>query len=364
MFFQKYISVALLCSTSVAFALSRQDLEQIKFELDNPITLETVEKALSESGIPFMKAKSQKSYLYCYAHSESHVKTFKIVVDFYSYAEKEILHRIDWGSDYAYYEIVDGRFRSSESYYRHAGVSDSVKESRDKLMNSFNSILDKIENGKKLYWPHSGRCENCAIQVISLYSLSKQLGSRGVCNGGYGSGIQTCNYRVSLDDGSIVDVSVEYMNSGRGEDYTPVSIRFNDKQGIDDGLENTSPVKTVKIGKQEWMDHNLLYGEGLTAKYGVGDGDFNDSYSASSGEVNSWFVFMDLNLRSEDYDVFLEKPNIKENHRGACPTGFHVPTYAEWKELFSFVAKDKVKFPKYELFESYEKAVEKLPNNI
>lgn len=352
----------ILIFSSLAFALTKQDLEQMKFELDNPITLETVERVLFESGLPFMKQKSQESCLYYYAHSESHVKTFKIVVYFHSYAGNEIIHRIDWGSDYAYYEIVDGRFQSSESYYRHAGVSDSVKESRDKLMNSFNSILDKIENGKKLYWPHSDRCKNCATQVISLYSLSERLGSRGICNNKYGSGIQTCNYRVSLDDGSIADVSVEYMNSGRRDDYTPVSIRFNDKQGIADSLENTSPVKTVKIGKQEWMDHNLLYGEGLTAKYGVGDGDFNESYSAPSGEVNSWFVFMDLNLHSEDYYVFLEKPDIKENHQGVCPTGFHVPTFAEWKELFSFVAKDKVKFPKYELFDAYKKAIDKLPN--
>lgn len=360
----KYLALVLLIHSTLAFAITRQDLEQIKSELDNPITLETVETALLESGLPFMKAKGQKSCSYYYAHSESNVKTFKIGVDFHSYAGKEILHRIDWGSDYAYYEIVDGRFRSSDSYYRYAGVSDSVKESRDKLMYSFNAILDKIENGKKLYWPHSGRCENCAIQVISLYSLSGLLGSRGVCNGGYGSEIQTCNYRVALDGGSFADVSVEYMSSARGDDYTPVSIRFNDKQGVDDGLENANPIKIIKIGKQEWMDHNLLYGEGLTAKYGVGDGSFSESYSVPSGEVNSWFVFMDLNLRAINYNDYTEKPNITENHQGACPAGFHVPTIAEWKELFSFVAKDKVKFPKYELFEAYEKAVDALPNNF
>lgn len=362
----------ILIFSSLAFALTKQDLEQMKFELDNPITLETVERVLLESGLPFMKQKSQKSCSYYYAHSESHVKTFEIVVYFHSYAGNEIIHRIDWGSDYAYYEIVDGRFQSSESYYRHAGVSDSVKESRDKLMHSFNSILSKIENKKKLYWPYSGRCENCAIQVISIYSLSKQLGSRGICSGGYGSEFKTCNYQVALDDGSIADVSVEYTTSNR-DDYTPVSIRFND-QDLTESSDNMGMTKTVKIGKQEWMDHNLLYGEGLTLKYGVDivankdlsniyEVDYNlRSYALPSGERNSWFVFMDLNLSSWSYGVFLEKPDIKENHQGVCPTGFHVPTFAEWKELFSFVAKDKVKFPKYELFDAYEKAIDKLPN--
>ena len=372
----KLLLAGLILFSSVAYALTRQDLERMKSELDNPVTLETVEKVLLESGLSFMKMKSQNSCSYYYSHSEPHVKTFKIVIDFHSYAGKEILHRIDWGSDYAYYELVDGRFQPNESYYRHAGVSDSVMESRAKLMHSFNSILDKIENGKTLYWPHSDRCKNCAIQTMSSYSLSEQLGSRGVCNGGeYGSEKQTCNYRVGLSDGTTADVTVEYMSLRRRDDYTPVSIMFNDKQGVGDGSGNATPIKTVKIGKQEWMDHNLLYGEGLTMKYGVDivanaemsnitDMDVSEkSYAMPSGEANSWLVFMDLNLQQNDAFNFIEKPDIKENHQGVCPAGFHVPTSAEWKELFTFVAKNKVKFPKYELFDALEKAVEKLPNS-
>lgn len=72
---------------------------------------------------------------------------------------------------------------------------------------------------------------------------------------------------------------------------------------------------------------------------------------------------MVLHLRQDGYD-FIEKPDIKDNHQGACPTGFHVPTRAEWKELFSFVAKDKVKFLKYDLFDEYKKARDELPSNF
>jgi uncharacterized protein (TIGR02145 family) len=363
---QKFLLTYLFFLSSVALAITRQDLEQMKSELDNPITLEMVETVLFESGLPFMKAKGQNSCTYYYSHSEPHVKTFKIVVDFHSYAGKEILHRIDWGSDYAYYEIVDGRFQLNEYYYRHSKSSDSVIESRTQLMDSFNSILDKIENGKSLYWPHSGRCENCAIQMMSSYLLSEQLGSRGVCSGGrYNSERQTCNYRVVLDDDSIADVSIEYMKSNRGNDYTPVFFEFNDNLKTEKDDESQLPVTTIKIGKQEWMDHNLLYGEGLTEKYSVDvvvnrdlsnirDIDYDSkSIALPSGEQNGWLVFMDLNLRQSGTFDFIEKPDIKENHQGLCPTGFHVPTRAEWKELFSFVAKDKVRFLKYDLFEEY-----------
>ena len=123
------------------------------------------------------------------------------------------------------------------------------------------------------------------------------------------------------------------------------------------------------------MDHNLLYGEGLTGKYGVdivANKDFSnvtdldyghESVSMPSGEMNSWFVMMDLNLRDRNYHDFLEKPDIKENHRGVCPAGFHVPTINEWEELFSFVIKDKVKFSKYNLFGEYAEAKKTYESN-
>lgn len=356
MSFLKYVLIVICCS-SFAFAITRQDLEHMKAELDDPITLETIEGILLESGIPFTKVKNQSRCLYYYAHSESHVKTFAISVDYRSYAGKDMLNKIDWTSDYSYYKIVNGRFQSDEAYYQYGGgdfEKRNAREQREKLMSAFNSILDKIESRGPLYWPYSDRCKNCAIQTISSYTLSERLGSQGICNGGYGSEIQTCNYRVNLDDGTVSDVTIEYLLSGMGrDDYTPGSLRFNDNLGIGNAAENSASVKTVKIGKQEWMDHNLLYGEGLTAKYGVGGRNYDESYSVPSGEANSWFVFMDLNLRQGQSLAFVEKPSIKESHQGVCPAGFHVPTRAEWKELFSFVAKDKVKFLKYDLFDEY-----------
>ena len=78
--------------------------------------------------------------------------------------------------------------------------------------------------------------------MISSYSLSEQLGSRGVCNDGYDSEIKTCNYRIELDDGSIADISVEYMKSDR-DDYTPVSLRFNDQ----DLMESSDSMGMIKL---------------------------------------------------------------------------------------------------------------------
>lgn len=52
--FFKCMLVLLGCSV-FTFAITRQDLEQIQSELRRPITLESIDSILSESGIPFEK---------------------------------------------------------------------------------------------------------------------------------------------------------------------------------------------------------------------------------------------------------------------------------------------------------------------
>ena len=380
MSFFKCMLVLFGCS-SIAFAFTRQDLEQMKSELDNPITLEMLEGILLESGFPFEKQISQYSNRpeyqgVCKFSSDTlpiYVSTeFDHVASNYdTYKEKRILRNIHYGSskDHPAYRFVNGRFQYHEDSYW--DNDPKKRKSVEFVIQKSNSILDKIDR-LNFACKNSTQC-HVNIQTRTIYQLSDMLGSRGICNGE--GPMQTCNYQLALDDGKNVDMTITYLNSGDkyGHNYTPLSIIFND---VEKPQVNAAPTKTVKIGKQEWMIHNLFYGEGLTVKYGVDivankdlsnitDGDYDSkSYALPSGEKNSWFVFMDLNLRSRDYEAFLEKPDIKEHHQGICPIGFHVPTFAEWKELFSFVAKDKVRFPKYELFDAYEKAIEKLPNNV
>ena len=355
MSFFKCILVLFACS-SIAFAITRQDLEQMQSELSNSIKLELIDSILLESGVHFEKKISHYSNRpeyqgICLFSSEESpvyisVEFDHIATNYGSYKEKRIVRKIGYGSNknHSAYRFVDGRFQYHEDPY----WDNDVKKRKDieSLIKKSNSILDKIDQ-LNLTCESSTRCDG-ALQGRSLYQMSDMLGSRGICNGS-DTEFQTCNYRVILDDGTTADISIAYINSGN--DYTPLSMVFNEAK--DATTDKVVPVKTVKIGNQEWMDHNLLYGEGLTAKYGVGKGNLNESYSVPSGEVNSWFVFMDLNLRQNRSFGFIEKPNVRESHQGVCPTGFHVPTRAEWKELFSFVAKDKVRFLKYDLFEEY-----------
>lgn len=250
------------------------------------------------------------------------------------------MRKIEYGSNknHPAYRFIDNRFQYNDDPYR---PNDEEKRTEiSDLIEKSNSILDKIDQ-LKLTCKSSTRCEG-AFQGLSLYQVSDMLGSRGIC-GDLDSNFKICNYRVELEDKTTADIAIQYLKSGHylnDVNYVPLFMGIKGSQK--NSTEKADSVKTVKIGKQEWMDQNQFYGENAE---------------------ESWHVFMALHLRQDGYD-FLEKPDIKNNHQGACPAGFHVPTRAEWKELFSFVAKDKVKFLKYDLFDEYKKAVNALPNQF
>ncbi|MCF0215863.1 MAG: hypothetical protein HUK21_05270 [Fibrobacteraceae bacterium] len=374
-FVRKILLIPSFCSS--IFALTLQDLEQMKEELKNPISLEAIDSIFIEGEVAFKVENSQ----YTDRPSYQGVCTYRLMdlpieveVEFDrvgttpAYGEKKIVRRVKYGSSAGsgHYDY-DGRFKYDEHYW------DKDEDRRNQIeirIQRSNLILDKIDQ-LNLTCPYSTRCENGALQGQSESQFSEKLGSRGICNGK--SVTKICNYRIDLDEGGMSDISVIYLNSGSNsyEDYTPWLMSINDTQKLDsvDAMKNS--YKTIKIGKQEWMDHNLLYGEGLTGKYGVDTENYSNmtglgyvrSIAMPSGEANGWFVMMDLNLRNRDDHKFLEKPVIKENHRGVCPVGFHVPTIKEWKELFEFVIKDKVKFPKFNLFETYEETAKVFNSN-
>ncbi len=340
--------ILLGCSV-FTFASTRQDLEQIQSELRNPITLESIDSILLESGSHFEKTERDlsKPHRSCLFYTEElpiyiSAEFDHVATNLDSYKEKKLVRKIKYGPNddhpaHRFYRFENGRFQYNDDPYR---PNDKEKRTEiSDLIEKSNSILDKIDQ-LKLTCMSYPRCEGGAFQGLSLYQVSDMLGSRGIC-GDLDSNFKICNYRVELEDKTTADIAIEYVNSIHNHDDADYATLF---MGIKDAQKNSTEkadsVKTVKIGKQEWMDRNQFYGENAE---------------------ESWHVFMVLHLRQDGYD-FIEKPDIKNNHQGAYPAGFHVPTRKEWKELFSFVAKDQVKFLKYDLFDEYKKARDALPS--
>jgi len=87
--------------------------------------------------------------------------------------------------------------------------------------------------------------------------------------------------------------------------------------------------KTVKIGNQIWMAENLNYNASGSKCY-----DTSPSNCDIYGRLYSWSAAMGF---SSNCDSNICTSQIQQLHRGICPSGWHIPSDADWDELFLYV---------------------------
>jgi uncharacterized protein (TIGR02145 family) len=90
--------------------------------------------------------------------------------------------------------------------------------------------------------------------------------------------------------------------------------------------------KTVKIGSQTWMAENLDYDTLNGTDSWCYDG--NSSNCATYGRLYTWDAAMNLSSSCQSVSC---SGQIQTKHRGVCPTGWHIPTNAEWTTLVNYV---------------------------
>jgi len=86
--------------------------------------------------------------------------------------------------------------------------------------------------------------------------------------------------------------------------------------------------KTIKIGNQIWMAENLNFDATGSKCY-----DNNQANCNTYGRLYKWATAMALP------DSCNSKPcknQIKANHRGICPEGWHIPDSTDWQKLVDF----------------------------
>ena len=92
--------------------------------------------------------------------------------------------------------------------------------------------------------------------------------------------------------------------------------------------------KTVKIGNQIWMAENLRsthYSDGTQIPNFVYD---NDAYNIKTyGRLYTWSAAM-RNIPSSNSNP--------SRVQGASPTGWHIPSEAEWQELINYLGGDSI----------------------
>jgi uncharacterized protein (TIGR02145 family) len=88
--------------------------------------------------------------------------------------------------------------------------------------------------------------------------------------------------------------------------------------------------KAVEIGTQVWMAENLNYNASGSVYYNNDENNYG-----KYGRFYNWATAMGINT---SYNTSLYK--TVANHKGICPTGWHIPSDAEWNTLIAYVHSD------------------------
>ena len=86
--------------------------------------------------------------------------------------------------------------------------------------------------------------------------------------------------------------------------------------------------KTVEIGTQTWMAANLNYITTNNKSKCYGN---TDTYCNTYGRLYDWSTAMGF-----DSSCNSSSCPVQSNHRGICPSGWHIPSDAEWGVLVTF----------------------------
>jgi len=122
------------------------------------------------------------------------------------------------------------------------------------------------------------------------------------------------------------------LSSSSGGGVSGTSGTFTDSR------DGGRTYKWVKIGTQIWMAENLNYnasgskcGSVLTGSGTVGDA--NTTTCDKYGRLYNWATAMNIDAKYNSQ--LYGGSDVK--HKGICPTGWHLPSDAEWTALTDFV---------------------------
>jgi uncharacterized protein (TIGR02145 family) len=117
-----------------------------------------------------------------------------------------------------------------------------------------------------------------------------------------------------------------YNNGGQGSQSDTVSATTKLYGTVSDGQRS---YRTVVIGTQTWMAENLNYAVDGSVCYGN-----NTANCDTYGRLYDWATTMALPSNCNS-TICVSQISVK--HRGICPTGWHLPSDAEWTALTDYV---------------------------
>jgi len=165
----------------------------------------------------------------------------------------------------------------------------------------------------------SGVLENGDGSVI--YSITGMPTSSGPANFAIALGGKSCTITIAVDD------VTQNPTSGYGPNIT-------------DAENNT--YKTVFIGTQQWMAENLKvskYSDGTTIP------NITDNTQWQNNTTGAWAYHNNVAANNAKYGKLYNWYAVSKTTNGnknVCPTGWHVPTDAEWTVLTEYLGGEGV----------------------
>jgi uncharacterized protein (TIGR02145 family) len=131
-------------------------------------------------------------------------------------------------------------------------------------------------------------------------------------------------------------------NCGGGDDMPCLTCPDSYYEPFSSKGNNISSYGTVTIGDQKWMAENLNYKVAGSKCYGEGNSSYSSSEVQSNcgkyGRLYDWATAMGLDASCNSTTC---SGQVSTKHRGICPSGWHIPSDAEWSTLINYVESDK-----------------------
>ncbi|MDR2556039.1 MAG: hypothetical protein LBC64_11530 [Fibromonadaceae bacterium] len=138
---------------------------------------------------------------------------------------------------------------------------------------------------------------------------------------------------VSSSSSEVASSSSSMLNSS--SDSTQANIVY----GADVTYQGET-YKTIKIGTQTWFQRNLNYVvEGSKCGNGSSLSDANTATCDTYGRLYNWATAMNLPASCNSSSC---ATSISAKHQGICPSGWHIPSDADWDALTTAVGGFKI----------------------
>jgi uncharacterized protein (TIGR02145 family) len=215
-----------------------------------------------------------------------------------------------------------------------AGVKIAGTLTKDKVASNVTATLTYTGGNGKTYVTKSHTSTGVTGLSATLVAgtLANGEGTLVYTISGTPTSVGTANFAIALGGKTCsIDLKVEDINQNPTSGYGP---NITDTEG--------NSYKTVYIGTQQWMAENLK-----ASKYSDGTAipNITDNTEWQYNNTAAWSYYNNNVANNAKYgklyNWYAVSPTLNGN-KNVCPTGWHVPTDAEWTVLTDYLGGENV----------------------